>query len=265
MLSNAGNFFRLWIKLLLVISSMQDFTTCILTAVLIDSDFGKILLNTHAAVFVRQKGLIDLYGRIQNPGSKYCFPDTCCWCHRDTWRCPLVSVPSCTSCRERETSFKKRESPHWKLKGWRWNQSRLPSEKLVCFLLCTEFIFCYHPFTTFKPQPPTKKKQKTKTKNKKQAYLYPECLRCLPSVQFFFFTNIRMHEFEKKPDRELMTLWWTGFPASLPVCCISVYENIRGAQQQSPGLESLLCLVCMFLCRISSLLPHTCMSGQWWL
>lgn len=167
--------------------------------------------------------------------------------------------------RERETSFKKRESPHWKLKGWRWNQSRLPSEKLVCFLLCTEFIFCYHPFTTFKPQPPTKKKQKTKTKNKKQAYLYPECLRCLPSVQFFFFTNIRMHEFEKKPDRELMTLWWTGFPASLPVCCISVYENIRGAQQQSPGLESLLCLVCTFLCRISSLLPHTCMSGQWWL
>lgn len=68
--------------------------------------------------------------------------------------------------RERETSFKKRESPHWKLKGWRWNQSRLPSEKLVCFLLCTEFIFCYHPFTTFKPQPPTKKKQKQKTKNK---------------------------------------------------------------------------------------------------
>lgn len=139
------------------------------------SDFGKILLNTHAAVFVRQKGLIDLYGRIQNPGSKYCFPVTCCWCHRDTWRCPLVSVTSCTSCRERErereTSFKKRESPHWKLKGWRWNQSRLPSEKLVCFLLCTEFIFCYHPFTTFKPQPPTKKKEaknknKTKTKNK---------------------------------------------------------------------------------------------------
>lgn len=263
MLSNAGNFFRLWIKLLLVISSMQDFTTCILTAVLIDSDFGKILLNTHAAVFVRQKGLIDLYGRIQNPGSKYCFPDTCCWCHRDTWRCPLVSVPSCTSCRERERPLLKSEKV--RIGSWKGGDgiSHVCHQRnwfASCFALSLSFVIIHSLHLSPNPQ-----QKKAKNKNKKQAYLYPECLRCLPSVQFLSFTDIRMNEFEKKPDRELMTLWWTGFPASLPVCCISVYENIRGAQQQSPGLESLLCLVCMFLCRISSLLPHTCMSGQWWL
>lgn len=122
-----------------------------------------------------------------------------------------------------------------------------------CFALSLSFVIIHSLHLSPNPPPPPKK---AKNKNKKQTYLYPECLWCLPSVQIFSFTNIRMHEFEKKPDRELMTLWWTGFPASLPVCCISVYEIIRGAQQQSPGLESLLYLVCMFFLSLHGTLQN---------
>lgn len=217
------------------------------------SDSGKILLNTHAAVFVRQKGLIDLYGRIQNPGSKYCFPDTCCWCHRDTWRCPLVSVPSCTSCRERERERPLLKSEKVRIGSWKGRDgiSHVCHQRnwfASCFALSLSFVIIHSLHLSPNPQ--------KKAKYKKQTYLYPECLWCWPSVQFFSYTNIRMHEFEKKPDRELMTLWWTGFPASLPVCCISVYEIIRGAQQQSPALESLLYLVCMFFLSLHGTLQN---------
>lgn len=216
MLSNAGNFFRLWIKLLLVISSMQDFTTCILTAVLIDSDFGKILLNTHAAVFVRQKGLIDLYGRIQNPGSKYCFPDTCCWCHRDTWRCPLVSVPSCTSCRERERPLLKSEKV--RIGSWKGGDgiSHVCHQRnwfASCFALSLSFVIIHS--LHLSPNPQQKKKQKTKTKNK------PTCTLnlCDAYLVFNFFLYKHPYAWVWKETwqriNDIMMNWISCFTSSL--------------------------------------------------